>query len=150
MLECLTSFEEMSFLQLGSLGRGSDNSHPQAAAWPPLGRLVHASTHPYSTRGTALSPRERQWWHRAYANKRKELSSLNCHGPAADKPHFLVQTGFILAPSLFGAAAAEKQTPGEGSFSKRHARGWGFCVLQPPWGLSKTTSRPGRWDTDRK
>lgn len=55
--------------------------------------------------------------------EKRELSSLNCHGPAVAKPHFLVQTGFILAPSLFGAAAPEKQMPGEGTFSTRHARG---------------------------
>lgn len=84
----------MSCLQLSSLG--SNSSQPGAAAWPPLGGLIRAHMHPHSTRGTASSPREQQWWHWASAKTRKESFFVQT-SPAVGKMHFLPQTVFILA-----------------------------------------------------
>lgn len=84
----------MSCLQLSSLG--SDSSQPGAAAWPPLGGLIRAYMHPHSTRGTASSPWEQQWWHRASAKTRKE-SFFGQTSSVVGKLHFLPQTVFILA-----------------------------------------------------
>lgn len=112
----------MACLQLGSLGRGNNSSHPGAACdrWSVL---------PRSTKGTELSPMEdssddaepmQGTEGRAFCSEPLQ----SCGGQAVpSSPNILF---WLLC--LYGAATSEEQTPGEGSSSKQNACGRGFCV----------------------